>query len=151
MEGIEKTAENKWQFTKTGEELVLEKDESPLLGHTVGEKAHNWEALRFRSMVLKWSDICTESKVHYYCDIPVEWTHSLELTNSAAGGAVSLVESSVRNLEKPQASTSEQHPERLQPWLDAVLGDALGIAPTMDNWVEFCSSLKLTNFFPSTR
>jgi hypothetical protein len=143
MDGIVPDGENRWRVVRTGEELVLEKDESPLLGHTVGERAHNWEALTFRGMRLRWSDVCTESAVHYYCDIPTEWTHALELTPAPGDGdggcPALLVECSVRHMTNPALSRSEQHPENLQPWLDALLGDALAIpAPTMAHWKTLC-------------
>lgn len=65
-----KVKDGQWRTAKTGELLTLEKEEAPVLGHTAGDRSHNWEQLCFRNMRLRWSDICTDSQLCYYWFAP---------------------------------------------------------------------------------
>eukprot|EP00727_Mastigamoeba_balamuthi_P005503 m51a1_g1572 hypothetical protein (833) ;mRNA; f:71487-74374 len=138
-------SEGGYTILPTGAKIVHAKDENPTMGHTVGMLPSNWEELRFGHLRLRWSDQCTESTVMYYCDVPQEYTHTLELIDDAKPGSTAVVDLEVRHMREASRSMHQTRPELLQPWLDAVLG-AAGVDRTLDNWRSLAQHLSIGSF-----
>jgi len=144
---IREAGEGRWLVGDGGAEMTVEREESPELGHTAGSRPHNWEALCFGNLRLRWTDRCTDSAIVYYCDIALEYQHTLELSLDGGATFPLLVECEVRNIKDPKLSTYELHVDALQPWLDAVLVPA-GAPPTLAVWKAVCERLQLRSFCP---
>lgn len=63
---LKQVNECEWTVVPTGETLRLVKEEAPILGHTAGDRSHNWEELCFRQLRLRWTDVCSDSQLCYY-------------------------------------------------------------------------------------
>jgi len=143
---LKQVGENEWTINSTGESLRLVKEEAPILGHTAGCRSHNWEELCFRKLRLRWSDVCSDSQLCYYCDVATEYTFSLELYDDEAK-TQTLIVTSVKNIMDPSKTYCTIDESLLKPWLDAFLG-ACGLEPTADNWTKICTECKFSSFDP---
>ncbi|KAH3743478.1 hypothetical protein Pelo_15121 [Pelomyxa schiedti] len=141
---VTRRTENELVIKATGKSITIEKEESPIWGHTAGQLAHNWAQLRFGKLLLKWSDVCTESAIAYYCDIGTEFSHTLELIDEATG-VTKEISVSVTNMRDATKSSEKKYPENMQHWLDAVLG-GMGVPATIENWQDFAKHFSLANW-----
>jgi len=145
-DNLKQVGECEWTVVPTGETLRLVKEEAPILGHTAGCRSHNWEELCFRKLRLRWSDVCSDSQLCYYCDVATEYTFSLELYDDEAK-TQTLIVTSVKNIMDPSKTYVTIDEALLRPWLEALL-PALGLEPTAENWTKVATACKLSSFDP---